>query len=180
MRQRADSNFSYHVEEYVFKAFSQTRIVIIEAKHFIDKPKNYGQIMVELHASDYMNRISSSKVDAIRGCLTTGEYWWWWEYTRDDAQFKVSEELTHLSRTNQISIQKIAGVIYWMALDGWCKACKIAKIEDDMYGVATRALLEAEQADDERRAGQAQDTVIRSVRSLYSKDDEPLAKWVEP
>jgi len=43
---RLESLISRGRVEYVIKAFLQTIIIIIEAKHFIDKPKNYGQIMV--------------------------------------------------------------------------------------------------------------------------------------
>ena len=164
--------------EYVFKAFSQTILVIIEAKHLIDKPKSYGQIMVELHASDYMNRINNLKIDAVRGCLTTGEYWWWWEYTGDNMQFRVSKELTCLSRDKPFSIKQIAGVLYWMALDGWCKACKIAK--PNVYEIANRALSEAEKADNEANANSAHNTIIKSVTASYNKDDEPLVRWTEP
>jgi len=132
-----------------------------------------------------MNRISGSYISTVRGCLTTGEYWWWWEYTGDDAQFKVSGELMHLSRTNPMSILKIAGVLYWMALDGWCQACKIAQhnlenAQFDMYNSAYRALLEAEQADNEEKANLAQNTIIDSVRLFYNQNEEQLAKWIEP
>jgi hypothetical protein len=103
--------------EYILKSFTNTIIVIIEAKKDIEYQQNYGQIMTELYAVYETNKNKNNFVDKVYGVLTTSESWLWWCY--DGKTFFVSQEPTQLRRNNPKSIPIVLSTLFNIIYIGW-------------------------------------------------------------
>jgi hypothetical protein len=125
--------------EYIFKAFRECIIVIVEAKYSVTEAKDFGQIMVELFSIYQYNISIGKKMDCVYGILTDAVNWTWWKY--DGKRFFYSHSAIRLTTRDKLSIPKIASVLYGMLISGFKDAYKMTyeKDIDEEYKVITSA-----------------------------------------
>jgi Oligopeptidase F len=150
--------------EYILKAFSETIIVIIEAKKDIEYQSNYGQIMAQLHNAWCHNDREDLPV---YGILTTGSDWRWWKY--DGKTFSTSPQTTNLRRVDKKSIPFIASKLYSIVIESWVRCC-----EDNTFELAKNAIWNAK-TDEE--ACKAFDQFKREIDALRLKHHREEYEW---
>ena len=131
--------------EYILKSFTNTIIVIIEAKKDIEYQQNYGQIMTELYAVYETNKKQNNFIDKVYGVLTTSESWIWWCY--DGKTYFVSQEPTILRRNNPKSIPIVLSTLFNIIYIGWKSVIKKyinQKINDELKNQLLEELKESE------------------------------------